>query len=57
MWRPVTLSGNRWSLSATKGVDRWSSPTELGLQACLAFFLSKPGFFLGFPLFIDVETV
>ena len=35
MWRPVTLSGNRLSLMATSGLDRWPSKTELGLQTSL----------------------
>ena len=35
MWRPVTLSGNRSSLMATSGLDRWPSKTELGLQTSL----------------------
>ncbi len=37
MRRPVALSGNRLSLLATAGLDRWSSKTELGLQTALTF--------------------
>ena len=47
MWRPVTLSGNRSSLMATSGQDRWPSNTELGLQTSLTIHRFTAGGLFG----------